>query len=364
VLQASSDSTLSASSEGSEQVDEPSAPKLQRQRPGHKPDIQAEKIIAVLDACPNEYFRVPVLLEILEMYAGYHKPNAPTEKMRRAANLSAFLGRRCEQNSSKRGYEHSWNRLRDPNFTHGVKYLFHSKRSTLAARALKAGSMESFKVGLQQALASQEQQHAGVPTGMPLPAVLPAALPARARPLQALTKSTGPPGDKSTPGGKSTQGDAVAAVACKVEPAHFRLSKEEADDILDCFLAEDGPMNQTLPSIVSMPPAVLPASVAVATEGAPVKTDGVADCAAGGDDTAHADSIAQRAVAGVAAFCTAAAKAESCTSATARPFSMGCGFDVPAGRCGAAAPVDFRTCQGMAVCPTDGLAKPTGVVRF
>ena len=213
----------------------------------------------------NSPFRAPVLLEILETYADYHKPNAPTEKARRASNLSAFLGRRCEQNISK----HSWNRLRDPDFTHGVRYLFYSKHST---HTLKAGSMESFKAGLEQAQASQAQQLAGGGTpsqrcadlepgkhiyvtnmgtetallggalvtlsidrtleagfiGMPVPA----ALPASSRPLLTDNKSTSMQGNKSksTQSEKSMQGD-----------EELCLSKEEADEILDCFLTEDGP---------------------------------------------------------------------------------------------------------------------------
>jgi hypothetical protein len=368
----------------SEPVHEPAAPKRQRQKLGYKPDIQTEKIIAVLDACPNQYFRVPVLLEILETYADYLKPNAPTEKVRRAANLSAFLGRRSdEQNISK----HSWNRLRDPDFTHGVRYLFYSKHSTLA---LKAGSMESFKAGLEQALASQAQQLEGCSTpsqrcadqeagkhiyvtnmgtetallggalvpksidrtletgfiGMPLLA----ALPASSRPLLMTdNKSTSMQGNKSksTQSEKSMQGD-----------EDLRLSKEEADEILDCFLTEDDPMNQA----PILPVVVAPADMLIK-----------ADCAAHTDFSAHADFIAQNAMAGVAALvqdgalaesCTSAASAESCTRAavTARvqdflQFSNIQNADMRAGSYDGAAHVDFRACQSV-----DGLL--TGMVRF
>jgi hypothetical protein len=114
---------------------------------------QVQKIAAVLDANPDAYFRVPVLLDILETYAGYLKPSAPADKSRRAANLSAFLGRRCESNN--RGYAHSWNHERDPAFTHGVKYLFYSKFCKGAA--LREMTVEKFKAGLV-ALDAQAQQ--------------------------------------------------------------------------------------------------------------------------------------------------------------------------------------------------------------
>ena len=221
--------------------------------PGQKRDDQVEKIAAVLDAHPNSYFRVPVLLDILETYAGYLKPTAPTDKARRATNLSAFLGRRCEQN--KRGYEHSWNHERDPMFTHGVKFLFYSKFCSATADGLQEGTVETFKAG-QEALAVQAQQLAvhreadNATLGLVNEADIKGG---PASPLLAAAVSAGPP-QVLPMGGGATRESALKmateiAVADVSAVSHtlggggtLDLSKEEADGIFDLF--EDGPTNE------------------------------------------------------------------------------------------------------------------------
>jgi hypothetical protein len=206
-----------------------------------------EKIAAVLDAHPNSYFRVPVLLDILETYAGYLKPTAPTDKARRAANLSAFLGRRCEQN--KRGYEHSWNHERDPTFTHGVKFLFYSKFCSATSDGLSEGTVEMFKAG-QEALAVQAQQLDNATWGLVNEADIKGGL---ASPLLAAAVSAGPPQVLPMGGGASRESAlkmateiAVAAVSTVPRApgggGTLGLSKEEADGIFDLF--DEGPINE------------------------------------------------------------------------------------------------------------------------
>jgi hypothetical protein len=96
-----------------------------------------EKIMWVLDSMQDRYFRAPVLLDILETHVGYLKPGAPPDKVRRAANLSVFLGRRCQEG------EHLWERRRDPGSKHGVKYMYHSKKS--AQDPTEAGNIDAYK---------------------------------------------------------------------------------------------------------------------------------------------------------------------------------------------------------------------------
>ena len=108
-----------------------------RCKQGGPSECQVEKIMWVLDSMQDRYFRAPVLLDILETHVGYLKPGAPPDKVRRAANLSVFLGRRCQEG------EHLWERRRDPGSKHGVKYMYHSKKS--AQDPTEAGNIDAYK---------------------------------------------------------------------------------------------------------------------------------------------------------------------------------------------------------------------------
>jgi len=153
-----------------------------RRKLSGKDTAQEEMISSVLNAQPDKYFYASVLLDILETYTDYLKPGAPAEQQRRCANLSVFMGRRCEHecpsspnpqdqvqgviagadegvtggpgkgkvseraNRVRHHLGSLWRRVKDPASRHGIKFVYQSGLAT--CDPTEAASMESHKTAM------------------------------------------------------------------------------------------------------------------------------------------------------------------------------------------------------------------------